>query len=154
MRVWRLVRSKRAASAYDGEGARAEPGRWNSAGVRMVYTSESVALAALEMLAKTRLVEGLRGRVAIPATIPDDAVVDAPLMSLPNDWRQIPHPASTKAFGDAWIQRADSLALKVPSVVAPGSNVLINPAHRRFGEVVIGPALANVFDKRLTGEES
>ena len=47
---WRIVKTKYAAQAFDGEGARLYGGRWNSPGLRMVYNSENVALAALEIL--------------------------------------------------------------------------------------------------------
>ncbi len=48
---WRIVKAKRAKTAFSGEGARVYEGRWNSAGVAMVYCSEHLSLAALEILA-------------------------------------------------------------------------------------------------------
>jgi RES domain-containing protein len=49
--AWRIVKTRHAATAWDGEGARVEGGRWNSPGVPVVYTPHSsAALAALEML--------------------------------------------------------------------------------------------------------
>lgn len=48
--VWRIVREKYAATAFDGEGAYRYGGRWNSQGRRVVYTSATLSLAALEML--------------------------------------------------------------------------------------------------------
>ena len=47
MKVWRLC--KRRHAAFDGEGARLAGGRWNRPGGAVVYTSESLALAALEL---------------------------------------------------------------------------------------------------------
>ena len=44
MRVWRLVKTKYAASAFDGDGARMHGGRWNSVGVAAVYGADSEAL--------------------------------------------------------------------------------------------------------------
>ena len=35
--AWRLVRQRHAATAFSGEGARIFEGRWNSAGVPVVY---------------------------------------------------------------------------------------------------------------------
>jgi hypothetical protein len=40
---WRIVKEKHAKSAFSGEGARIFEGRWNSAGVRVVYCSENLA---------------------------------------------------------------------------------------------------------------
>lgn len=50
MRAYRLVKARYADTAFDGSGAKAHGGRWNSKGVTMVYASDSVALAALELL--------------------------------------------------------------------------------------------------------
>lgn len=150
MRIWRIVKSKRAAAVYDGQGARSEPGRWHDGDRRMAYASESIALATLEILAKTRMFDGLRGRVAVPADIPDQDVVTAE--NLPADWRQFPHAPSTRAYGNAWYDGQTSLALLVPSVVVPGYNVLLNPTHPHANQIVVGEPLVDAFDKRLTGE--
>ncbi|MDB6038389.1 MAG: hypothetical protein JWM99_2230, partial [Verrucomicrobiales bacterium] len=48
--AWRIIKEKYVAGAFDGEGARLFGGRWNSTGVRVVYVSDSQALAALENL--------------------------------------------------------------------------------------------------------
>jgi RES domain-containing protein len=48
--AWRIVKAKHTTAAFDGEGARVEAGRWNSPGTPVVYTAESAALAALEIL--------------------------------------------------------------------------------------------------------
>jgi RES domain-containing protein len=148
VRVWRIVKEKRVATAYDGQGARGEPGRWHDGDRAMVYASESIALATLEMLAKTRMFEGLRGRVVVPADIPDDAVARA--RGLPDDWKQFPHPGSTRAYGNGWFDAGTLLALIVPSVVVPGDNILLNPNHPRWNEIRIGPPVTDAFDPRLT----
>ena len=51
---WRIVKEKHAKAAFSGEGARIFEGRWNSGGVAMVYCSEHLSLAALEILAHTQ----------------------------------------------------------------------------------------------------
>ena len=48
MRFWRICRRRYASEAATGEGARLYGGRWNSRGVRVVYASTSLALAAVE----------------------------------------------------------------------------------------------------------
>src|SRR6266705_6285705 len=48
MQFWRICRRGYAAEAASGEGARRYGGRWNSRGVRMVYASSSLSLAAVE----------------------------------------------------------------------------------------------------------
>src|SRR6266571_1768578 len=48
--AWRIVATRFASGAFSGEAARAEGGRWNSPGVRMVYTAGTISLALLELL--------------------------------------------------------------------------------------------------------
>ena len=48
--AWRLCRDVFKDSAFDGDGARRYGGRWNPPGYPVVYTSGSLALAALEIL--------------------------------------------------------------------------------------------------------
>ena len=48
--LYRLIKTTRAPEAFNGEGARLYGGRWNSPGLRAVYTSGSRALALLETL--------------------------------------------------------------------------------------------------------
>ncbi len=48
MKVWRLAKS--AYAAPTGEGAKKYGARWNQQGLAVVYTSESLALAAFEAL--------------------------------------------------------------------------------------------------------
>ncbi len=49
IQAWRLIKAEHADDAFAGEGARRGGGRWNSKGVRVVYTSGSLSLATLEV---------------------------------------------------------------------------------------------------------
>ena len=48
--VYRIVKTKWAETAFDGEGARLFGGRWNSKGQSCVYLAGSESLAILEIL--------------------------------------------------------------------------------------------------------
>ena len=48
--TWRITKAQHAHTAYDGEGARLAGGRWNKIGIPMIYTADSLALAALEIM--------------------------------------------------------------------------------------------------------
>jgi len=52
LKAWRIVKTRYAASAFDGEGARRFGGRWSSKGVRVVYAAGPVALAVLAALVR------------------------------------------------------------------------------------------------------
>lgn len=71
MRFWRICRRRYAVEAMTEDGARLYGGRWKSRGVRVVYTSTSLALAAVETF--VNLEPNLRppDLVSIDGAIPD-----------------------------------------------------------------------------------
>jgi RES domain-containing protein len=146
--VSRLVKSRHAAKAFDGEGARLYGGRWSSPGTAVVYTSETVAVAMLEILVHVAYPPILDSYSRIEATFPDAFVEDP--ADLPRDWNQSPPPTSTQAIGDTWARDRRSAALRVPSAVVPRAfNFLLNPDHPDFLHVVIGTPEPFTFDPRL-----
>ena len=148
IRSWRIVKSKHAAMAFDGEGARLFGGRWNSSGTSMIYTSENVSLATLEMLVH------LQRALTLPAYVLIACEFDAPIVedvaSLPDDWRRDPAPPQLQAIGDAWAKKLSSAVLRVPSaIVEKESNYLLNPAHRDFAKIEIHAPELFALDLRL-----
>jgi RES domain-containing protein len=149
--VWRIVQRKFFKTAFTGEGARLFGGRWNSPGCAVIYTAQSQALAALEILVHLDSEKLLRHYLAIPVTIPQHLIERLPPSSLPKNWRAYPATPSTRAIGDAWLARATSPVLQVPSVVIPSeSNFLLNPAHSQFSKLPIGKPGPFFLDSRLT----
>lgn len=150
MRLWRICRKVHAAGAFSGEGARLYGGRWNSAGLRIVYTSPSLALAAIETF--VHLEPNLRpdDLVAIQAKLPDDLPTERlQLNSLPRRWHEI-RDESLRAFGDRWIRAGKTIALHVPSAAIRGEwNVLINPMHPDFRKLKIEKPRPFEFDLRM-----
>ena len=151
MRLWRLVKTRHASTAFDGEGARLHGGRWNSPGTRVAYASSNSALAVLEVLVHMTGGGGiLPGYSLITATIPDTLVEDVPAADIPLGWDSSPVPPWVQAIGDAWVRSGRSLALRVPSAVVEGSyNILINPEHQGFARFAIESSAPFVFDPRL-----
>lgn len=139
------------AGAFDGRGAALNPGRWNKAGVAVVYTAESRSLASLEVLAHT---EDIQLLAAIRwATIP--VYIDEPFIEiadpLPDDWRQLPTPPSARELGSRWVAQSRSAVLRVPSIVVDGEfNYLLNPRHPDFARLELGEPRAFSFDPRLS----
>jgi RES domain-containing protein len=147
--AWRLTKTKHLASAWDGEGARRAGGRWNSAGVRVVYASATLSLALVEILA--HLPSGLLPAYsAVPVEIDGALLETIDAASLPPAWKDHPPPPETQAVGDRWVAEERSAALCVPSVIVPREfNYVLNPAHRDFPKIRIGAATAFPFDARL-----
>jgi RES domain-containing protein len=150
MRLWRLCRKLHAANPFSGEGARLYGGRWNSEGVRMVYTSPSLALAAVETFVNLEPNLIPDDLVTIEVEIPDDIQTErVDISSLPRKWHEL-RDESLKAFGDRWILAGETLALHVPSAAIRGEwNVLLNPEHPDFRQVKIGKPRAFAFDLRM-----
>ena len=147
--AWRIIKEKHAAMAFSGDGARLFGGRWNSRGIRVVYTSSTNSLAALESLVHLNP-PVLFNYVAIRIEFDDALLETVPPKALPADWRVEPPPPSSKAIGDAWVREARSAVLAVPSAIIPGEpNYLLNPAHPDFRKISIGKPAPFAFDPRL-----
>ncbi|MDQ3223142.1 MAG: RES family NAD+ phosphorylase [Gemmatimonadota bacterium] len=148
--AWRLVKSRHARAAFDGEGARLHGGRWNSPGTRIAYASDSIALAALEVLAQLQSTAVLQTYVLASIRFPEELVEVLRANSLPKGWRRFPSPPENHAIGDSWAAAGRSLVLRVPSaIIPPASNFLINPAHADLSRVVIERPERFTFDTRL-----
>jgi len=149
--AWRIIKARFAASAFDGEGARRFGGRWNSKGTPMVYTAGSQALAVLEMLVHLEASDLLKYYRLIPVTFDEMMLEAVDRKTLPANWRRRPTPAGIRAIGDAWAASAESVVLRVPSVIVPAeSNFLLNPIHPDYVKLKIGKPQPFRFDVRLT----
>jgi RES domain-containing protein len=99
------------------------------------------SLACLEYLATVDMEDVPDDLSIIGLDIPEHSVARVSLDELPEDWREVPAPESTRAFGDARLARGRSLAIAVPSVVLPTEdptiewNVVINPTHADFAMI-------------------
>lgn len=150
MRFWRICRGRYAAEAASGEGARLYGGRWNSRGVRVVYASTSLALAAMETF--VNLEPNLRPAdlVSIEGNIPDAVSIGKlDVRTLPKRWQET-RDESLHRFGDEWIRGGQTAALLVPSAaIRVEWNVLLNPAHAQFSTIKFRLAEPFEFDARM-----
>jgi len=147
---WRIVKEKHAKTAFSGEGARIFEGRWNSGGVRMVYCSEHLSLAALEILVHTQSVT-IRDKFRVFRVAWDEKMMTTiDLKKLPNGWNAQPPSLISKKIGDEWIRSDRSAVLAVPSVIVPlEKTFLLNPKHRDFGKIKIKDSGSFALDQRL-----
>lgn len=151
IRAFRLCKTKFLATAFSGEGARLNGGRWNSPGLAVVYTSSSLSLATLEVLVHLEDPEAFARLFSwVPLEIPDDLMDRLDPATLPDRWLADETNSSSQATGDVWLRAMRTAVLEVPSVVTPGEwNYLLNPAHPRFSEIRIGEARRFQPDPRL-----
>jgi RES domain-containing protein len=126
-------------------------GRWNHRGTRVVYTSSSLSLAALETLAHFDEEEVPDALVAIPADMPDDVpTTRIKISELASSWRKTPAPESLAEIGTRWTVARHSLVLAVPSAIIPEElNYLLNPLHPQVKRIRVGRPKPFSFDPRL-----
>jgi len=122
----------------------------------VVYTASSVALALLEVLAYRKARKPSTPRHLYTVRLGETQIKQVARHDLPEGWRSYPYPASTQ-LGDAWVAAGETLALAVPSVLAPPEvNVMLNCAHPDFPALKIEGPEAFPINLRLTpdvGEE-
>lgn len=154
MEVWRICKSKFRSSAFSGTGAQETGGRWNYKGYPLVYTSENLSLAALELFVHVSPGMIPADLLSVCGRLPDSITVEEIQTSaLPRDWRRYPVPEKLKQIGTEWIIRQSSLALRVPSAVNPQeTNLLLNPAHAEMKKLKIKSEQPFHFDPRMFGK--
>ncbi len=69
----------------------------------MIYASESIALAAIELLVHLGRCEVLGSYRLFTLTLPDQVILTLNDAALPAAWRADPAPRSTADIGDGWI---------------------------------------------------
>lgn len=146
--AWRIADSR--FDSFSPLGASLVGGRWNSPGMGVIYASRSYAGAMLECLAHAGIGRVPRTQVAVEIAIALALTLEQhDESSLPAGWDHADLRVA-RAFGDAWIRELRTAVLVVPSVVARREgNVLINPRHPDFGNIVASTPEPVVWDARL-----
>lgn len=126
---------------FDTTGSFLQPGRWHSAGARVIYAAEQASLAVLETLIHAggrKLPPRAMSRVHIPDDLP---IETAAWMSMPD----------SRAFGDTWQKEVRTAVLRVPSVAVNRmeSNFVLNPLHPQFARIRYEAPDEFVFDPRF-----
>lgn len=148
--VWYVCHAKHTAHAFTGIGAQRYGGRWNSKGHPVVYTSESLALAILEVLIHLPEPNLLKAQqvASIGIVKPLIKLIDP----LPADWKH--NPMTRRNMGDRWLKSLSSPILAVPSILydcalEKPTNYLINPNHPAFELLQINPFTELNVDPRI-----
>ena len=151
MRVWRICRRARAADPLGGRGGLHFSGRWHPQGIRIVYTSATLSLAALELLVQVDRDLLPSDLVQFEIDLPDDLPMERiEAGRLPSNWRRYPAPAALQRIGAGFIERGRTAVLRVPSAVIPKEdNYLLNPAHPAIERTKVIGRRAFTLDPRL-----
>jgi len=148
MIVYRLATAQ-YKDDLSGTGAKLFGGRWNSAGIPVLYSTENISLAVLEILVRAdkhtipntyHLI-----KINIPGTPTPISITNE---KLKKGWKD--DIGYTQWMGDEFIKSNEGLLLKVPSaIVDQENNYLLSTNHKDFQKVkILGVSPFN-FDKRL-----
>lgn len=148
MLVYRIT-GKKYAKDLSGTGAAMVGGRWNKKGTPVLYTGESKEIALLETIVHTppMLVPDLD---ILTFEIPDDSITEIKIKDLPENWLDYPAPSILAKIGEDWINKGETIALKVPSCIIHSShNYVLNCRHPNYKDVKLIEHKDFHFDSRL-----
>lgn len=148
MFVWRICAARYRDSAFSGIGGLYVPGRWHSKGIKVVYTSETLALSSLEIF--VHLESDNVSLIAMKAHLEDSLkVTEITTKSLPDNWQEPEAYKYLQKLGMDWLKKGSTPILKVPSAIVPVEfNYLLNPTHPQL-QFELEPAIEFKFDRRM-----
>lgn len=149
--LYRIAKKKEQSNDLSGQGAANEGGRWNNEGVFALYTSESRALAMLELLVHVDDTELPPNLFIMTIEVDDTATLyEIPDIDLPANWRIIENIA-LKMMGEKLFKEKKYIGIKARSAVMPQEyNVILNPLFPRYYDLVKVVAVEDyIRDERL-----
>ncbi len=116
-----------------GTGAKLYGGRWNFKGTPLLYCSENISLAILEILVHFDGLTVPQNLELMELEINSSLIQTFPISKF-NKIRKLKDAEyQFKEASNKWINGCRSLALKVPSIITTTEfNILINPKHHKF----------------------
>lgn len=135
---------------YDVEGARLNPGRWNTPASPCIYTAEHYSTAMLEKLVHTGNIMPANQHY-IRITIPNATSYETFQSEAHSGWDGRDE-SICKGVGEEWYLAGRSAVLVVPSLPARVErNFLINPQHPDAGAITHELPVPVWWDARLYG---
>ena len=151
MKIFRITK-KKYQDDLSGKGAELFGGRWNPVGIPALYTSESRALCILELLVHTSKELAPPSFIIQSLNIAkkfEKLIVKLDLNKLDDGWNDIQHPEWTEKIGEKYFNKGN-LGIMVPSsIVEFESNLVLNPQHKNYNEVVLSNKVELELDGRL-----
>jgi len=126
-------------------------GRWNGAGKRVLYCSESIPLAFLECMIRRQGVGFNHDYNIIVIDIPDDLpMLKIAVTDLTGDWRNFRDYLICQKIGNAWFDESKTPVLQVPSaVITECHNYVLNTIHADYRRVRVVAVTDLVPDARI-----
>ena len=146
MDLWRISEF----SSLDGEGGRLADGRWNSAGLPIVYLAASPPGALIEVLVHLELEDDELPLAFTLLRVNVPGKLHIPELRVPSGEAWKLDLALTRALGDAWLKSRRSVLARVPSAILPDTfNYLLNPLHPDAARIAIAETHSAILDPRL-----
>lgn len=132
-----------------GTGAKLYGGRWNTAGIPVLYSTENISLSVLEILVRTNINLIPLHYYLLKIELPDNAAINTINKNkLKKEWKT--DIGYTQWIGNEFLKSNKSLVLKIPSaIVDEEHNFIINTEHIEFKKMKITSSKKFSFDKRL-----
>jgi len=148
MQLYRISHCKHIDD-MSGAGGLYASGRWHAKGTRILYFSEHISLAKLEVLVNASFLPRKMCLLTIDlGTKIKIEVVD--IEQLPKGWNEYPYIDDLKQITNSWLDRKESAILKVPSSQSDFEfNYLINPLHKDVVKIKVVDKKNIKFDNRL-----
>jgi len=148
-----LVYNIRKAKYAQSLNASGVANRWNKDDEFVIYTSGSISLAALELVAhrnELKIDSGYK-LLFIDLKFNTDDITEINIKKLPESWKSMVAYPTLQELGSEWYQAKKALILKVPSVMIHWEyNYLINTEHPDFIRKVEIHAVEDfIWDSRL-----
>ncbi|GAB4015826.1 RES family NAD+ phosphorylase [Spirosoma koreense] len=148
MKLYRITKTQ-FATDLNGTGCLYGPGRWHREGTQLLYLSEHVSLAKLEVLANSRIIPKNQSLVIVE--VPDNAsILSVTSDELPTGWDAIPYSEDLADIAERWILAQQYWIMCVPSAQSPlEKNYLLNPLHPEHTTLKLISIEPHPFDSRL-----
>jgi RES domain-containing protein len=151
MRIWRITASRHIDTVFSGIGGLYASGRWHPQGYKISYTSESLALASLEVFVHLEAID--IPLACVSAIVPESTPI-LEMKDLPSDWQNVSAYPILQEIGRKWLRAMEYPVLKVPSAIIPVEfNYLINPEHPDLN-LEVERVLMFEFDRRMWKNKS
>jgi RES domain-containing protein len=147
MFLYRIIHKKYSTKLF----ASGMEGRWNSAGKKVIYCAESIALAFLENMIRRQGV-GFNDLFKIMIiAVPDAlAITTIEAKNLGTGWRSFNDYSYCQPLGDKWFDECKTPLLKVPSAILPENhNYIINTEHSDYKRIQLVQTTDLVPDERI-----
>lgn len=135
MEVFKICRDK-YSNSLTASGA---SNRWNKKDEFVIYTGSSRSLSTLELIVHRSSIKIVNPYKLLVISIKDKTLIkEIKVEDLPKNWRTIEAYIDLQEIGSQWYNSAETLVLKIPSVIIPQEfNYMINTKHPLFKKNIV-----------------